>query len=217
MYIYLNSWGELHRMELIMINDNKLKVTLSIEDMKALDIDCETLDYDNTETRRAFWSILDEAKHRTGFDAAADKVFVQVYPSQDGGCEMYVTKLSSYSGDDKRTITIKNRNKSRVKRDKSQCQPKVFRFDGIQSLIGLCSRLYTSKTIYISSVYASADTNSYFLEISLPDDVQANSELDAYIGEYGGKKCGNSINLYLNEYCSCLRKNDAVETLGVLN
>ena len=85
-------------MELIMISNSKLKIMLTSEDMKEYSLDCNTLSYENTETRRAFWSILDEAKHRTGFDAASERVFVQVYPSKKGGCEMYVTKLGVFSG-----------------------------------------------------------------------------------------------------------------------
>ena len=64
-------------MELILISENKLKITLTECDMKQYDLDCDDIDYDNTETRKAFWSILDEAKHRTGFDAASQRVFIQ--------------------------------------------------------------------------------------------------------------------------------------------
>ena len=85
-------------MELIMISESKLKIMLTSEDMKEYSLNYDNLSYENTETRRAFWSILDEAKHRTGFDAASERVFVQVYPSKKGGCEMYVTKLGILSG-----------------------------------------------------------------------------------------------------------------------
>jgi len=81
-------------MELRLINDNKLKIMLTNEDMASLDITCEEIDYDDTGTRRMFWDILDRAKHETGFDAAGDKIFVQVYPDKSGGCLMYVTKMN---------------------------------------------------------------------------------------------------------------------------
>ena len=80
-------------MELILISDSKLKIMLSRQDMEYYELSNEEIDYDNTETRRAFWQILDEAKHKTGFDAAEEKVFIQLYPSKEGGCEMYVTKV----------------------------------------------------------------------------------------------------------------------------
>ena len=80
-------------MELILINSNKLKIMLTEADMIQYELDFNTINYDNIETRRAFWNILDEAKHRTGFDAASDRIFIQLYPSKEGGCEMYVTKV----------------------------------------------------------------------------------------------------------------------------
>ena len=78
-------------MELLRIGDNKLKVTLSGEDMEHYRLDSESMDYDTTETRSAFWQILDEAKHKTGFDAGGGRIFVQIYSSRACGCEMYVT------------------------------------------------------------------------------------------------------------------------------
>ena len=57
-------------MDMILISDTKLKVMLSPLDMEELALSGDDIDYNNTETRRAFWSILDEAKHKTGFDAA---------------------------------------------------------------------------------------------------------------------------------------------------
>ena len=80
-------------MELIKISDSKLKIALTPTDMEKYSLDIQTMDYDKTETRSAFWQLLDEAKHKTGFDAASEKIFVQIYSSAGGGCEMYVTKL----------------------------------------------------------------------------------------------------------------------------
>ena len=80
-------------MELIKISDSKLKIALTPTDMEKYSLDIQTMDYDKTETRSAFWQLLDEAKHKTGFDAASEKIFVQIYSSIGGGCEMYVTKL----------------------------------------------------------------------------------------------------------------------------
>ena len=87
-------------MELILISSSKLKIMLSDADMEKYDLTAETVDYDNTATRRAFWSILDDAKNETGFDAASDRLFIQMYPSKDGGCEMFVTKLGTLCGEE---------------------------------------------------------------------------------------------------------------------
>ena len=149
-------------MELILISDSKLKIMLTRDDLRLYSIDCDTLDYENTETRRAFWSILDEAKHRTGFDAASEKVFVQVYPSKAGGCEMYVTKLGALEegeqGDAEDDVIInpapaKKRGEniirkepyltfSEKKRSFQRKREEIFKFDSLELLIRACRRLH---------------------------------------------------------------------------
>ena len=80
-----------------MIREDKLKVLLTPFDMMKYELTCEKLDYDNTETRKAIWSILDFAKRETGFDAAIGKIRIEVYPEKSGGCAIYITKLKGSS------------------------------------------------------------------------------------------------------------------------
>lgn len=99
-------------MEFIMISDSKLKIALTPADMKEYSLDCETIDYDKTETRAAFWQFFDDVKLRTGFDAASDRIFVQIYSSVGGGCEMYVTKLAEEPEADIQEPEVGGREKS---------------------------------------------------------------------------------------------------------
>ena len=85
-------------MEIIRIGNDKLKLILTDGDLKKYSLKTERLDYDNTETRRVLWQILDEAKKETGFDAAAERTLVQAYPGRRGGCEIYVTRLIRPTG-----------------------------------------------------------------------------------------------------------------------
>ena len=80
-------------LELNLMGQDKLRVILTPFDMIKYDLTCDKIDYDNTETRKAVWSILDYAKHETGFDAATGRICIQVYPEKNGGCEIYITKL----------------------------------------------------------------------------------------------------------------------------
>ena len=70
-----------------MRNKNGLEVTLSREEMAALDITYEKLDYANTETRRVLWTVLDEAESVLGcsFDLSG-KMRIEARPNADGGC-----------------------------------------------------------------------------------------------------------------------------------
>lgn len=79
-------------MELIKISQTKLKIMLTADDMKHFELDDSKIC--DLPGRDAFRNILREAKNRCGFDASGERVFVQYYPEKNGGCEMFVTKLS---------------------------------------------------------------------------------------------------------------------------
>ena len=96
-------------MELIPINESKLKIMLDEIDMKEYRLFAES-DCADTETRRAIRSILDVARDRIGFNTEGAEIFVQLYASKKGGCELFVTKGETYdafvSEDDYKTEKI---------------------------------------------------------------------------------------------------------------
>ena len=140
-------------MELIKISPTKLKIMLTPEDMREYEIDCESVDYARTETRRAFWSILDEAKHRTGFDAASERVYIQLYPSREGGCEMYVTKVGLIAAPDGST----GPGMLRVAPERRL----AYSFDGLDTLLRACRQLRDSADAQNSAAFFDADGKCY--------------------------------------------------------
>jgi len=79
--------------ELILINNKKLKVMLTPDDMARYELTCENIDCEDAPTRRALRAVLDDASASCGFDSH-ERVFIQVYPSRGGGCEIFVTRLT---------------------------------------------------------------------------------------------------------------------------
>ena len=51
---------------------------LSADDMQKYALDAD-VNYADSKTRRAFRTILEEAKQKTGFDAESEKIFIQLY------------------------------------------------------------------------------------------------------------------------------------------
>lgn len=205
-------------MELILINDSKLKVMLTESDLASLSLTCDTIDYDNTETRRAFWEIFDEAKHRTGFDAASNRIFIQVFPSKSGGCELYVTKVQGEK--DRSSVSVKvNQTKKNAKA--SSC---IYGFDNIQMLTKACYCLDSKGFYEESSAFAEKEkplNPKYFLilnENTPPSSQKKKKSVSSYdfIGEFG-KKYGGSIMYYIKEHCEPVCTDDAVHTLGRLS
>jgi negative regulator of genetic competence, sporulation and motility len=165
-------------------------------------INSDLLNYENTETRRAVWQILDEAKQQTGFDAASDRVLIQVYPSRAGGCEMYVTKVPlplphPTEGEDMRT---------------HEGRWEIYYFKDLTCLLQACQQLNIRTTLRESAAYASCDGGYYLL---LRDEA-ADSLLGAAPAynpaeEFGERlKCTAARIAYIKEHATCLCEKDAV-------
>lgn len=182
-------------MELILISDSKLKIMLSKTDMTNYALRIEDIDYDNTETRRAFWSILDEAKHKTGFDAARERIFVQVFPSRCGGCEIFVTKLDNSTAT--RDLYVSNANK------KSE---NIYRFSDINDLLKVCHILSEKGYTGDSAVYS--DDKSYYLSIT---------EEHKFINEYADMRENKKYIYHILEHCNRICTKGAVEKLASLH
>lgn len=197
-------------MELILINDNKLKISLSNLDLKQYSLDCNNINYDCTETRRAFWNILDEAKQKTGFDAASQKVFIQLYPSRAGGCEMYVTKLGLTEHESMLPTASNDSHALRplnVKRS-------AFSFESLDRLISVCKRLSYIGFSGNSSAFKGSG-EKYFLIFDEPEE-NAYIPLSefSFISEYGRSENLKYTNLFVSEHADCICLEGAVETLA---
>ena len=80
-------------MEFLQIGESKLKIVASEEEMRTYKLENCSSGEGSAAIRRSFWKILDLAKAEVGFDPAGDKLLIQFYPVQSGGCEIFVTKL----------------------------------------------------------------------------------------------------------------------------
>ena len=209
-------------MEMIMINENKLKVMLTGADLEEFDLEAEDLDYSNTETKRMFWDILGRAKHTVGFDTDGVRVLVQLYPSREGGCEMFITKMGEVCRDcaadspDASPLAPILHYKPSHRSPPGKGRPGAFRFDCLEWLITVCRRLRGIGYTGSSAAYID-DRKSYYLFLEGLDPT-GYLPLDEYsfITEYGSRENVEELRLVLGERGKCICQSDAVEQLGVL-
>ena len=84
-------------MELIKISASKLKIMLSVPDMQKYDLEADCIDCADEHTREAFRHIFDDAGAQVDFRTEGERLFIQLYTSRGGGCEIFVTKLGPKS------------------------------------------------------------------------------------------------------------------------
>ena len=80
-------------MEFLKIGKNKLKITLTTDELKRYKLDKIDADDDLAPHRRALFRVIDLAGQKVGFSPGAEKLLLQFYPTRRGG-EIFVTKLS---------------------------------------------------------------------------------------------------------------------------
>lgn len=186
-------------MELILISESKLKVMLTKEDMHRFDITCDELDSSAIASRRAFWNILDEAKAQTGFDPAGHKIFVQMYPSRAGGCELFVTRLGG-----KKSARVPRMETAEIPPHPEE--QSLYAFDALGDLLLACRRLSAREAPPLSWAYADEEARQFYL--ALGEDVP-------FLDEYNGKRCRPRDFAYIEEHCR-LFCTDAVRILAPL-
>jgi len=206
-------------MELNLIREDKLKVLLTPFDMMKYELTCEKLDYDNTETRKAIWSILDYAKHETGFDAAIGKIRIEVYPEKSGGCAIYITKLKKSELPPCEPMNEMNEKNAPI----SQKTDAVYEFEKTDALICVCRFLahrgYREKSRAFFE-RASDGSIRYFLQITenqptYPKKLKYLRE-NLFIEEFGTRlECAEGA-FYLSEHATPICRENAVETLAAL-
>ena len=83
-------------MELIVINENKLKIMMSAPDMDALGIDENKFYLSSFNARDMLARILKNSNVKTDFEylSSQDKILLQLYPDIHGGCELFVTRIT---------------------------------------------------------------------------------------------------------------------------
>lgn len=206
-------------MEMILIGDRKLKVMLSPEDLRDFDMKAKDLDYTNTETKKMFWDILSRAKRSVGFNTDGCRVFVQLFPSKKGGCEIFVTKLSHAEesessdvpeGSEKPTPNGQNTYLFSGK------EPRIhaFAFGELEALLAVCRRLNTADYLGASSAYL-GDNRRFYLLLE-------NTELCEYlplhefsfIDEYGSSEPFSTVSVFLKEHAQSVCAENAVQILG---
>lgn len=198
-------------MEWIRIGTNKLKIMLTREDAERYALCPDTADYADALTRRAFKAILTDVKRETGFEAADDKIYIQMYPSREGGCELFVTKMG---------IEISpTRASSTYKTQKATGEPPrrrlAFCFEDVSSLIAVCHRLVGLHFSGESTAWLD-DCHRYWLLLSeVGNPLLAHAD-HAFVAEYGEIESPEKAETMLAEHGKMLCTSRAVETLGAL-
>lgn len=127
-------------MQIEPIDRHTIKVTLSLVDMQAYDLDYEQMDYSDPTTKKALLAIMRKVQQSTLVDIEDHKLFIEAFSHEDGGCVLYINVMHPI--DQKRAPRLRS----------SFDTPLIFGIDSIDGLTVVCHR--------VSNEYAHLIVNS---------------------------------------------------------
>ncbi|MCL2071647.1 MAG: adaptor protein MecA [Oscillospiraceae bacterium] len=156
-------------MQIDVLSQNTLKLTLSRLDMFDLDIKYESLSGKNPDTKRLLSHVLRTVKHdkSAGVDFTGERLFVEAFPRPDGGCMLYISCLieggendnasnpDSKENAERRTVRLSAKSMPEIEKslkspktsnaslfsDKPQKSGLLCRLDSLKELNGVCKCL----------------------------------------------------------------------------
>ena len=127
-------------MKIERIATNKIKVTLSLDDLKTWNLSFESLSGNSPEAQDLFWDLIRQAEVETGFFADGSQLVVEAAPTRNEGFVMIITKL-----EDPEDNPFQKYMRPRVKKDakpkkrsRALAMPLVFEFDSFENMTLAC-------------------------------------------------------------------------------
>ena len=208
-------------MELVVINENKLKITMDKADMKLYGLDENDFHCSVINTREILEKILHNYPYQTGFENISrdDKILIQLYPDKNGGCELYVTKITLDEKEGTIFMPLENEEKyllpKPIQKKQTINNPIIsYRFECLEDSIKAAKELILRDFVGESSFYRNIDKKYYLLlnpKQNKNDDFTPQIE---FLSEFGEVSNIENTFLLLSEYGKCIFKHKAIELLS---
>lgn len=111
------------------LSENKIRITLTTNDLKDKDIDFHDFMSNPLETQDLFLDILEEAKEKIGFNTTDYRVKIEALAMIDGDFVVNITRMSETEKTTHTTCTPKKKFKVRRKTISSESNQSVYKFD----------------------------------------------------------------------------------------
>ena len=192
-------------MEILQIGKQAVKVSLSKSEAMKYRV---TLNDESTDekVKEAFSLLLKDIKKETNFSYANKKIFTEIFPSKDGGCDIYISCISEEL--ENRVYKEKTFENEMKKKEKSS----IYEIDSLEKLLNVSYRLNEIGHREKSSVYYDEEKKRYFLVL---EDTNTKNIKYAFLLEYA-KYIKNHLNTFIKEHYKCIVSKNAVKIFSNL-
>lgn len=191
-------------MKIEKLNENKIKITLNSDDLKARNIDVQSFIYNTPESQDLFWDVMREAEKEYGFSVDESMVYVEASATASGIFTLTVTKTANSLNPSNLKNKLRKQNcKLKRKVANSPLDHSIYRFDTFDDFCDFCKVVY-DKNFEKNSLYEFQ--NAYYLIASnMPNTL---------ILEYACKEHNTDIlSAKLSEYGNLIASENAIEII----
>ncbi len=135
-------------MKIEKLNDDKIRITLNLEDLKEKDIDLHSFMSNPIESQDLFLDMLEKAEKEVGFVTEDYRVMIEALATSNGNFILTVTRI----GDENRKNMGRTK-KLNIKRKISHIDSKkaIYCFDSFDEFIGYCEFLKNDVFVHIEN------------------------------------------------------------------
>ena len=162
-------------MKIEKLSDDKIRITLNMEDLKENDIDLHSFMSNSIESQDLFTNMLEKAEKELGFVTQDYRVMIEAFAMSNGNFILTVTRLNK----EKTKSTYKPK-KINIKRKISQLDSKkaIYCFDTFDEFLEYCEFLKNNILIYLDDFSSSSKLYEYnFKYYLILEDIQINNNL----------------------------------------
>lgn len=149
-------------MKIEKITENKIRIILNSDDLRAKNIDLHSLMSNSIESQSLFVDMLDEAEKTVGFYTKDSKILVEALASSDGHFVFTITKVEEETPK-RRSVKIKRRT------TKTNCKKAIYKFESFDEFCAFCSYINNGKLHnlvgFAKNTALYSYDNTYFLVI----------------------------------------------------
>lgn len=210
-------------MELIVINENKLKIMMSAPDMEKYGLNENEFHLSLSDTRGLLDRVIHNSPIKTGFEEISpdERILMQLYPEKDGGCELFVTRIPFFNEEDLSPVMQENEKRPlpRLKAAQARRPTITYSFKELNSVINVSRELLSRGFSGESSLHRDED-GKYYLQCrtqkNAGEDSASGSGSNALscLSEFGSLENSDCIILHLLEHGKCIFEEDAVSALA---
>lgn len=193
-------------MKIEKLTENKLKITLSIDDLEERNINLHSFMYNTPESQDLFWELLKAAEKECGFNVDDSMIFVEASTSGSGNFTLLVTKTNEVAPVPEKKVKKLSKENFKLKRKTVPLKSEntIYIFDSFDDVCAFCNACDTS-ILKENTLYSMNDL--YYLKIGF---MPYNMILDyATIA-----KNSALLEAKLNEYGNVVAADEALQTLS---